>query len=428
MARYWLVLFPRVRSEVRRWKHRANAIPSSELRADALETLAGERLNVDGAALFATIPRRCHRQLVPLLVAWQALADFLDTITERPVPNQVANGLQLYRALADALDPAAPRCDYYRYDARGDDGGYLAALVETCRAAFAALPAYAQVQPVAVHAARCNRLQSIVHDPNARRRAEALERWVVSEIPHLCGLTWFEHGAAAVSSLHVLALLAIASDPATTPTDVAAVSAVYFPWVCALNMLLDSLVDRDEDATSGDHSFIAQYGSADDAIISLAVLAGRSMNGARELRDGGRHAVIVAGMVAMYLSKASAWTPAAQPLTEAVIAASGNPVGPLLLVLRLRRLARAGGDGALAPRALEHPEHDIRIEVADLDDALERDPPVVGRSHPAPKLRARLAQRREGLRIAAEVRTAIQLDHATHPSVEGEREVEQSAL
>src|SRR5215217_1886411 len=132
MARFWLVVFPLARMQLRGWQRLAAAIPDPVLRAHALATLDSERLSAAGAALFAaTAPRRRDPELVRALVAYQVICDYLDTLAEQPNPDPIRNGVRLHRALADAVADG-PLADHYRDHAVRDDGDYLVALVAAC--------------------------------------------------------------------------------------------------------------------------------------------------------------------------------------------------------------------------------------------------------------------------------------------------------
>ena len=130
MARFWFVVFPLVRAQLRAWQSVAAAIPDPELRAQALETLSSERLSAAGAALFAATTGRLDPALVRALVAYQVICDYLDTLAEQPTADPIRNGALLHRALPAALQQGPEHEDYYRLHRAHDDGGYLAALVE----------------------------------------------------------------------------------------------------------------------------------------------------------------------------------------------------------------------------------------------------------------------------------------------------------
>ncbi len=331
-------VLPSVEREVRRWRRRALAIPDPVLREDALATLRRERLNTEGAALLASLPRRRDRQLLELLVAYQIAFDYLDTISERPAPDRVANGRQLHRALVEALAGDGPLSDYYRHHVCRDDGGYLAALVGACRRRCAALPAYGLVREAALEHAERFVVQAVNHDRDPRRRDCALVAWAERESTEV---RWFELAAGASSSLLLHALFALAADPATDAHDVAEVRDAYYPWICAASTLLDSFVDQGDDAQTGEHRYVAHYPSSDAAATRLREIVRESLARARRLRSGERHGLVASGMVAMYLSKESARGPALRRGAREI----GHAAGPMLriqlpLMRAIRRVRR----------------------------------------------------------------------------------------
>jgi tetraprenyl-beta-curcumene synthase len=343
MARFWLVVFPRVRAELREWERRASAMPESQLREQALATLDSERLSAVGAALFAaTTPRARDPALVRALVAYQVICDYLDTLAEQPSADPVSNGAQLHRALVDAVADG-PLADHYRDHAVRDDGGYLAALVAACRESCAALPAYPAVRAAAVREASRNAVQGINHAPAAVREP-ALRTWAAAAQADDAAATgdasWVELAAASSSSLTVLALIAAAADPATTVDAAEGVRRAYFPWTSSLSSLLDSVSDRERDLDSGDLNFVSQYPTQAVAIARLQEVTARSIAGARRLARGERHVVLVVGMIAMQVSDPDAWLPWTKPATRAVLRAADAPAMPLLLPLLRRWRAR----------------------------------------------------------------------------------------
>jgi tetraprenyl-beta-curcumene synthase len=348
MARFWLVVFPLARAQLRGWRRLAAAIPDPVLREQALATLERERLSAAGAALFAaTAPRLRDPVLVRALVAYQVICDYLDTLAEQPSRDPVANGAQLHAALADAVAARTHAMRYYGLHERRDDGGYLAALVAACRESAAALPAYASVRAAALREAARNEVQGVNH-ASAGVREPGLRRWAAAttrEDLAAGDASWFELAAAGSSSLAVLALLAAAADPRTTERDAERVRRAYFPWIEALSTLLDSLVDHDEDLRTGALNFVGRYPSQAAAIARLHELTARAIAGARGLPRGERHVVLVAGMIAMHLSEPGAWLPWAQPATRAVLRATDTLLMPLLLLLlRGWRGVRLGAD------------------------------------------------------------------------------------
>ena len=171
---------PSTAREVARWRARAAAIPDAALRADALEAIERKRGNIDGAVLFSTIARRRSIALLRLLVAFEVLADYLDCTSERGAFVGVRNGRQLHRALIEALEPNAALSDYYSSHPWRDDGGFLAALVHTCREACARLPSYDVVQPSVARATALAQVLALNHEEDAERRDMLLRAWAAA--------------------------------------------------------------------------------------------------------------------------------------------------------------------------------------------------------------------------------------------------------
>jgi tetraprenyl-beta-curcumene synthase len=336
---------PRVAREIRAWRTRACAIPDGRLREDALISLRRERLNVEGAALFASIPESQAPNLLRALVAYQVILDFLDTVTERFVDCPRESGLQLHRALVDALDLHAPMADYYRFHPRGvDDGGYLKELVTVCRSNCANLPGYALVRDRAMSAAGRLVVQVANHDPLPARRKAALVAWAENQPASDFDVSWFELAAAASSTLGIHALLALAVEPNPRADVVATVDAAYFPWICAASTFLDSLVDQDDDVRDGSHSYLAHYPDTQTALRRLHEITQRSVSETNRLPRAERHAVIVCGMIAMYLSKASARSSELRSATREILSAAGSLPRIQLPIMRIMRAVQGLGD------------------------------------------------------------------------------------
>jgi tetraprenyl-beta-curcumene synthase len=321
-----------VSRETQRWW----SIADAPIREDALHSLEHKRGYADGAALFTILPRRRQPALLSLLVAYETIWDFLDNVSERH-PTHV-NGLQLHRALTDALDPGGPVTDYYRYHPWNDDGGYLAALVSACRDCCRLLPSFDRVGSLVRREARRARVLGINHEIDPARRDAKLREWARREYPDKRELSWFELSGAASASLVVHVLLTLAARPDLTEAEIVAVYDAHWPWIALATTMLDSYVDQAEDEATGNHSYIAHYPDHETAVARLRYSINRALAGALALRDGHRHAVIVSCMIAMYLSKDSARLPEQRTTTAALAGAGGSLVRLLLPILRAWRL------------------------------------------------------------------------------------------
>ena len=333
-----------VTRELGAWRVVASGIPDPRLRADALHALDHKRGHADGAALFTILPPRRDARLLRLLVAYQTIVDYLDNVSERhPVQ---ANGVQLHRALVAALDPDAPLQDWYRHSPWCDDGGYLPALVDTCRAGCRTLPSYGRVRSLLARETRLGLVLGINHGTDAAGRDRALEAWTDAELAGERELPWFELSGAASATLSVLALLTLAADPQLRDEQVAAVHAAYWPWISLATTMLDSWVDQADDRRNGHHSYVAHYGDPTVALLRVREIVAHGIAAARGLPHGHRHAVIVGCMVALYLSKERARTPAARELARA----GGSLVRLLVPILRGWRIVYAQRSGGMPAR------------------------------------------------------------------------------
>jgi tetraprenyl-beta-curcumene synthase len=305
--RYRADALPCARRELREWRRRAVAIPDPTLRAYACETLRDEHANAEGATLLAlTAPPERRAAVVRLLVAYQVMYDYLDTLTEQPVAEPLATSRRLHGALAGMLGEASPvaASDRYAGYPHADDGGYLAALVAACSATLATLPSRAVVTPAVRRAIeRAGESQSRNHAAMLGAvESGSLARWAAGQAAPGWAMHWWELAAAAGSSLAVHALLTAAAEPQLTPAAAARLEAAYWPWVCGLNTLLESVADRSADAVTGNHCYAARYASPEIAAERLAAIAARAAAAVRTLPDGSHHLTVLAAMACFYLA------------------------------------------------------------------------------------------------------------------------------
>jgi len=333
-------VFPQVGRELRHWRDRALQIPDPALRRLALVTQRSERGNLEGAAAFAVLAPRAHRtRVVRAVVAFQATYDYIDTLAEQPSSDPVANGHQLHLALLTALEPETDHPDYYRHHSDGRDDGYIRNLIDTCRRALVALPSYASVADGALRAARrMIAYQSLNHGAPGQTH-HALARWASSVTPAGTGLRWWETAAASASSLTVFALIAAAGQPLLGATETLALESAYFPWIGALHVLLDSLIDRAADIQSGQHSLVDHYTSIEEAATRMSTIAARAVRATEMVSESLQHAMVLAAMTSFYLSAPCASAPDAEPIARRVLEAMGSLAAPTMVVLRARRAA-----------------------------------------------------------------------------------------
>lgn len=325
--------------EIAYWRRQAVAIPDRALRDDVLEAIDHKRGNLDGAVLFTTIAQRRSRDLLRVLVAFELLADFLDCASERGAFVGIHNGLQLHRALIEALDPRVPLTDYYGYHPWSDDDGFLDALVQTCRQMCVRLPSFDVVRPFLSRATELTQVLALNHEEDAQLRDGLLRAWARRHFHDDCGLAWFELAGGASAWLTVLALLALAADEECDVDDARAAYGAYLPWVSLAGTLLDSYGDWEADASVSAHQYVMHYASGDMATQRIGAVTRRALAEASALRHGARHRVLVSAMAAMYLSKDSVLESTLRAQTRALARAAGPLTRLLIPALRTWRVA-----------------------------------------------------------------------------------------
>jgi len=329
---YEAIIVPHARSEIRRWADLAETIPNPELRAVATTAVADDAGNAEAAAAFGALaPRRSRRAVVELLVAWQILIDYVDALGELDHADPLGHGLALGAALTATIAEPLERDQLARL--AGDDGGYLAALIDACRTRLDSFPAVEAVRaPAAAAATRCGAALAHTHAAAQAGDTARLEAWAqaaTTSTPY----AWWEIAAGGNSNIGVLALLAVASDPASTAHDADAVAAAYWPHVCMLSTLLDSLVDYERDAHTGNFSFVGRYADRTHAERGIVAVSARSLDAVQQLRRSHTHAMIVCGVAAFYGADAQPHSLAAQ-IAPKVLKALRPTATPIAAALR----------------------------------------------------------------------------------------------
>jgi tetraprenyl-beta-curcumene synthase len=336
---YWLTIAPTARTEIHRWRHHARSIPNPVLREHAMGKLSNEALNPEAAAFFAVLAPKTNRsRLVRLIVAYQVMYDYLDAVNEEPALSSLHDGLRLHRALLDAVQLQQTSNAYYPPGSHHDDGGYLNTLINTCRDLLDALPSRVALTPVLIAAAqRCGEAQ-------ARNHAVSIEGYDqlinLSEKQPSCsnGYQWWELAAAGISCLAIHALFAAAATPKTTLHEVRSIDTAYFPPICAISALLDSLIDLTHDADTINHSFATHYTTSSHAAERYAAIIADAEEQLSRLRCASRHRIILAGITGYYLSAPEARNKFANTVTTRAIGTASPVIWPILAVMRVRRL------------------------------------------------------------------------------------------
>jgi tetraprenyl-beta-curcumene synthase len=302
MLRLYRHILPSVRNELSRWQSMAEQIPDPELKKQALNSIATKAFHCQGGAVYAAIDMDNRHILVPLIVAFQTISDYLDNLCDRSTSLDPADFRLLHQAMLDAVHPETEPADYYALRKERDDGGYLRALVETCQNQVRKLPSYPSMQPQIVQLVSlyCD-LQVYKHIRHDLREKELL-RWWKSYRPQYPELKWNEFAAATGSTLGVFMLFAAAADPSAQTKDGEVIRAGYFPYVCGLHILLDYLIDQDEDRLGGDLNFCNYYNGPDETVERIGWFVDNAQKNVSRLNHAHFHKMVIEGLLALYLS------------------------------------------------------------------------------------------------------------------------------
>lgn len=295
-------VFPMVHQELRRWRSKAENIPDAELKKQAIASMTSKQFHCEGGSFYAVADMKNRHQLVPLIVAFQTISDYLDNLCDRSTSMDPQDFRQLHQAMLDAVNPGAPLKDYYKYRDEKEDGGYLHDLVKTCQQHVREFPHYDLVyETIKRFVSLYSDLQVYKHIDPQEREAE-LYRWWNQHRQNYPQLRWYEFSAATGSTLGVFMLFKVACEPEATKERVKQIETSYFPWVCGLHILLDYLIDQEEDKDGGDLNFCFYYKDSADTINRLQYFREQARTHLEGLPDCTFHTMIVEGLLGLYLS------------------------------------------------------------------------------------------------------------------------------
>jgi tetraprenyl-beta-curcumene synthase len=284
---------PQVKKELRSWAALARQLPEP-LRTQALASLELKAFHCIGGSIYAHYPGVDLKTMLPLIVAFQTISEYLDNLCDRLQVTDPEAFRLLHKSVIHALSPGVPVGDYYALYPYKEDQ-YLPCLVQTCQSLLAQLPHYENCQTSALRLAEyyCE-LQTLKHiSPGS---SSLLPDW--AEKTSEFDLEWNEWAAACGSTLGIFMLFALAYRP--THHDQTAVLMGYFPWIQGLHILLDYLIDMAEDEENGDLNFMSFYPSAQARELSLCRFAQESWGRSRVLPEPKFHQMVVAGLIALY--------------------------------------------------------------------------------------------------------------------------------
>ena len=293
---------PVTHSYLRHWKERASRIPDPELRAQAQASIEAKTFHCEGGALYGMLAGAHYREAIRFIVAYQTISDYLDNLCDRSTSQNPEDFRALHEAMLQALTPDAQITSYYRFRREQDDGGYLAALVQTCRDVLVTLPGYTLAAD-ALHqlaGVYCD-LQVYKHVKESER-VPRLQAWFATHQARLPDMAWYEFAACAGSTLGIFCIVSHLFQPSVSARLILDIQKAYFPWVQGLHILLDYLIDQQEDREGHDLNFCAFYADQQTLSRRLGYFYTQAQKSVAGLPHPGFHHLINRGLLSIYLA------------------------------------------------------------------------------------------------------------------------------
>lgn len=330
-------VFPLVKKELRQWEQKAKVSPDSTLAQQAVESITHKEFHCLGGSIFSLYPGAKTEEVIDFIVAYQTISDYLDNLVDALEVQDEQAFRQLHLAMTEALDANSSCSDYYAYYPYQEDGGYLKALVQTCKKRVRGLPSYSLVKPIMVELAEFYSMLQVTKHLDPSIREEKMLTWINKFLPNYSGLTQWEFAAATGSTLGIFCLFAMAYNPDLPESEIEKVKNAYFPWIEGLHILLDYFIDLEEDRETLQLNFVAYYSSIEQCQDRLKAFVTTSVQQAGNLQYPRFHEAIIQGLLAMYLSDEKGMSKECAIVTQELLRVGGAKVKLLYWLCRQLR-------------------------------------------------------------------------------------------
>lgn len=302
MSKVYRRIFPAVHQELSVWKRRAENIPNTELRTQALASIEGKTFHCEGGAILALTANEDYKKVIRFIVAYQTISDYLDNLCDRSTSLDPADFAALHESMSDALSLDETRKNYYRLRADQDDDGYLNDLVETCQSVLSEMKNYPLIKEYLLEL--CDYYCDLqVHKHVVQEeRVPRLEKWFQQYQNRLPEMEWYEFSACSGSTLGIFCLVSYAMREDFLEKDAENIRKGYFPYIQGLHILLDYFIDQEEDRDGGDLNFCFYYKDQETLFKRLKHFVLEADKHTEFLPHKKFHQLINRGLLGVYLS------------------------------------------------------------------------------------------------------------------------------
>ncbi|WP_251554597.1 tetraprenyl-beta-curcumene synthase family protein [Neobacillus muris] len=304
MTRVYRHILPVVHQELAYWKDRAQRIPNSELRRQALASIEHKTFHCEGGAILALAAEKQYKRAVKFIVAYQTISDYLDNLCDRSTSLDPKDFALLHESMSDALVLEAGYKNYYQLREDQDDGRYLYDLSETCRSVLRELRHYGLIKDYLLELCQYYCDLQVHKHVKKDERVPRLETWFNRHKVDLPEMEWYEFSACSGSTLGIFCLVSYALRGDFTKRDAQNIRNGYFPYIQGLHILLDYFIDQDEDRAEGDLNFCFYYENQETLFERLKYFVSEADKHTEHLPHREFHQLINRGLLGIYLSDA----------------------------------------------------------------------------------------------------------------------------
>lgn len=302
LKRVFIELFPVIEEELKNWREKAEAIPNTELRNQALASIETKKFHCQGGGVFALLSGAHCKTVLRFIVAYQTISDYLDNLCDRSTSLNPEDFRMLHKAMTDALSPGNSLKNYYAFREEKNDGGYLHELVQVCQNTLLEMEDYLLIQ------GKMLELEALYADLQIHKHVKEGERlprlihWYKTNKEKALGLRWNEFAAASGSTLGIFCLAAYGFSGKMTSALAESIVESYFPYVQGLHILLDYYIDQEEDRAEGDLNFCNDYCDEVQMLERFQYFLILAEEKITQLPDMQFHRYIPKGLIGLYLS------------------------------------------------------------------------------------------------------------------------------
>lgn len=259
--KYTKIVYPLVYKRINEYRIYTNRIKSRTMKSNALKALDKNRFDLAVSSIYTLYPSVDITLATEVIFSFQALFQYLNTISIRSSANTEAFLKLIFSSLKDA---ATLRLDayenYFHFFPSKDDDGYLSILVEKCRQKVRLLPSFNVIRDyVAAYLTLFIDLQVTKYSSDDSTKEINLISWSSAHGQKYSDISNWEYCMSIDSTLSLQILFALATDPDLTEQTIESINGVFFPWICGLQKILEGYLNYNDQHSPEDNNYIFYY-------------------------------------------------------------------------------------------------------------------------------------------------------------------------